>query len=153
MFDNIICPVSNEQVNSQVSRLTVFLQVIILIYFIYTLQPIPIYLVTFDCFIRALGKNNFSPLCILASLIIKVSGITPKMIGKAPKVFASRLGFVCGLAGSLLITFHMSTASLVIVFIWTILSVSNLEMKLKLGLLFLLILLTQIHISICQFKI
>ena len=123
MFDNIICPVSNEQVNSYVSRLTVFLQVTILTYFIITLKPISLYLVTIDCGMRAIGKNNYSILCVLASNIIKAFGATPKMTGKAPKVFASRLGFICGLAGSILICFNKPAASIVIISMWTLLAI------------------------------
>lgn len=123
MLSNVVCPVSSEKVDSYVSRLTVFLQVIVLAYFIFTLQPIPLYLVTIDCGLRALGKNNYSVLCILASLIIKAIGITPKMTEKAPKVFASRLGFLCGLAGSIFITFQMSTTSIAIIGLWTVLAV------------------------------
>lgn len=123
MFNNIICPVSSEQVNSYVGRLAVFLQVIILTYFMVTLQPIPLYLVTIDCFVRAIGKNEYSLLSLFASFILKVLGTTPKMTGKAPKVFASRLGFLCGLAGSILITLSLPMASLAIIGMWTILAI------------------------------
>ena len=123
MFENIICPVSTEKVNSHVSRLTVFLQVIILTYFIFTQQPIPLYLVTIDCGLRALGKNNYSILCLLASFILKLIGVTPTLTGKAPKVFASRLGFICGLTGSILIALHAVTPSLVIIGMWTALAI------------------------------
>lgn len=123
MFKNIICPVSSEQVDSKVSRLTVFLQVIILTYFIVTREPIPLYLVTIDCGMRALGRNNYSLLCLLATFIIKTLGTPSKMTGKAPKVFASRLGFICGLAGSLFITINMPTASLAVIGMWTVLAI------------------------------
>ena len=123
MLNNIICPVSSENVNSQVSRITVFLQVIILAYFIYSLNPIPLYLVTIDCGIRAIGKNNYSPLCIIASLIFRTTGATPKMKGKAQKVFASRLGFLCGLAGSVLIASNMPIAAIAVIGMWTTLAI------------------------------
>jgi Domain of unknown function (DUF4395) len=123
MFDNIICPISTERVDSNVSRLTVFLQVIVLAYFLFTLQPIPLYLVTIDCSLRAMGQNRYSLLCLLASLLIKVLGITPKMTAKAPKEFASRLGFLCGLLGSIFIPLQMPTSSIVIIGMWTILAI------------------------------
>lgn len=123
MFNNIICPISTERVDSHISRLTVFLQVIVLAYFLFTLQAIPLYIVTIDCGLRALGQNRFSFLCLLASLLVKAIGITPKMTDKAPKEFASRLGFLCGLLGSIFITLHMPTASIVIIGMWTILAI------------------------------
>jgi len=123
MFDNIICPVSTEKVDSHVSRLTVFLQVLLLGYFLYTLQPIPLYLATVDCGIRALGYNQYSLLCFLAAFIIRTIGIVPKMTGKAPKVFASRLGFICGLLGTVCITLQLPLASVVIIGIWTLLAI------------------------------
>ena len=123
MFDNIICPVSNERVNSRVSRLTVFLQVIALTYYILTLNEITLYLVTIDCGMRAIGKNNYSLLCILASFIIKLFGSNSKMTGKAPKVFASRLGFICGLTGSIFIAFQMPIQSIAVIGMWTFLAI------------------------------
>lgn len=123
MFEKIICPVSTEKVDSHVSRLTVFLQVTLLAYFLYTLQPIPLYLVTVDCGIRALGYNQYSLLCFLAGFIIRSMDLTPKMTGKAPKVFASRLGFICGLLGSVFITLQMPLASFIIIGMWTLLAI------------------------------
>lgn len=123
MFNNIICPVSIEKVSSQVSRLTVFIQVLLLSYFLLTLHPIVLYLVTIDCGIRALGKNNYSVLCMLASFLNKMLNITPKMTGKAPKVFASRLGFICGVIGSIFIALNMTIPSLVVIGMWTFLAI------------------------------
>ena len=111
MFTNIICPVSSEKVDSHVSRLTVFINDALMVYFLISLQPIAIYIVTIDYGIRALGFNQYSPLCLIASLIIKTTRATPKMVDKAPKIFASRLGFICAVMGSLFISSNMPTAS------------------------------------------
>jgi hypothetical protein len=72
--------------------------------FMLTLNPIFLYVVTFDYGIRAMGYNNFSPLCFLAALIIKLIGSKSKMVDKAPKMFASRLGFICAALGTVFIT-------------------------------------------------
>jgi hypothetical protein len=133
MLKNIICPVSSEKVDSHVSRLTVFLQVIALGYFLITLQPIPLFLVTVDCGIRALGYNQYSVLCLLAAFIIKTSGMAPKMTDKAPKIFASRLGFICGLLGSVFITLQIPMASMVIIGIWTSLAILDSVFNLCVG--------------------
>ncbi len=111
MFTNIICPISTEKVDSHVSRLTVFMNDALMVYFLVSLQPIAIYIVTLDYGIRAMGYNQYSPLCFLASLIVKTTGAAPKMVDKAPKMFASRLGFICAVLGSVFITYNMPMAS------------------------------------------
>lgn len=111
MLTNIICPISTEKVDSHVSRLTVFMNDILMVYFLFSLQPIAIFMVTLDYGIRAMGSNRYSPLCFLASLIIQLSGIKPKMVDKAPKIFASRLGFICAALGSIFIIANMPMAS------------------------------------------
>ncbi len=40
MFDTIICPLSREKVDSNVSRLTVFINAVLMIVFMFTLNPI-----------------------------------------------------------------------------------------------------------------
>lgn len=58
MFSNIICPISTEKVDSHISRLTVFINDAIMVYFLFSLQPIAIYLVAVDYGIRAAGYNR-----------------------------------------------------------------------------------------------
>jgi hypothetical protein len=122
VFDNIICPISSEKVDSHVSRLTVFINDAVMAYFLFSLQPIAIFTVTVDYGIRAMGYNRFSPLCFLASLIIKVIGVKPKMVDKAPKIFASRLGFICAVLGSVFITMNMPMASRSIIGLFVVLA-------------------------------
>lgn len=111
MFSNIVCPISTEKVDSNISRLTVFIHDMLMVYFMITLHPIAIFIVTIDYFIRAIGYNHYSPICMIASSIIKWTGVKPKMIGKDQKVFASRLGFICALLGSFFILFNLPMAS------------------------------------------
>lgn len=121
-FSNVVCPVSQERVDSHVSRLTVFMSVVLMGYFLITLQPIAVWILALDCGIRAAGYNHYSPLCFIASLIIKTMGIQPKMVGKAPKVFASRLGFTCAALGVVFITFNLPTAARVIIGMFAVLA-------------------------------
>ncbi len=104
MFESIVCPISSVKVNSNVSRLTVFINAVLMIVFMFTLNPIFLYVVTVDYGIRAMGYNNYSPLCFLASLIVKLTGSKFKIVDKAPKMFASRLGFTCATFGTIFIT-------------------------------------------------
>ena len=122
MFKDIVCPISSEKLDSHVSRLTVFINAALMAVFLFTLQPVLIYIVTLDSGIRAMGYNNYSPQCMLASLIIKMTGIQPKMVDKAPKIFASRLGFICAVMGVVFISLGMTLPSRGIIGFFTILA-------------------------------
>lgn len=100
MFSTIICPVSADRINSHTSRITVFLNTVLMVGFLLTLQPVYLYVVFIDYFIRAWGYNKISPIANIALLITKVLNLSPKMIDKAPKVFASRLGLICAVLGA-----------------------------------------------------
>lgn len=111
MFKDIVCPISNEKIDSNVSRLTIFISVLLVIAFIATQQPVFVYIAALDYGIRAFGNSKFSPLRFIALKISLMAGWQPKMIDKAPKVFASRLGFICLLTASLLFNLNLVTAS------------------------------------------
>lgn len=122
MFQKIICPISSEKIDSNLSRLTVFIQALLLIVFIFTLQPLVIHFVTIDCALRAAGKHQYSPICLLAANLLKLLGLQPKMVDKAPKIFASRLGFICASLGSVFIILNMPHASIGIIAFFTVLA-------------------------------
>lgn len=115
MLVKLVCPVSSEKVDSHISRLTVFINAALMVYFMFTLQPWAIYLVTLDYGIRAFGHKKYSPLSFIAGYIIKTLGVPGKQINQAPKTFASRLGFICALSGSLFISLHIVNAALGII--------------------------------------
>ena len=123
MLNNLVCPISSEKVDSNVSRLTVFINAVLMIIFMFSLNPIFLYIVTVDYGRRAMGYNDYSPLCFLASLVIKLIGSKSKMVDKAPKMFASRLGFICAALGTAFITFNMPMASIVVIAMFTLLAV------------------------------
>ena len=112
MLNNLICPISSERTDSNVSRLTTLINAVLVLVFIFTLQSIPLYIAAIDYAIRAFTNGDYSPIRLLAFSISKMLGLTPKMVDKAPKVFASRLGFLCLLVSSILINLNMSTASI-----------------------------------------
>ena len=122
MFTSIICPISAEKVDSNVSRLTVFINAALMIAFLITQQPVLLYIVTIDYGIRAFGYNKYSPLCKLSALIAKGLRWETKMVDKAPKMFASRLGFICAVLGTVFITFNMPIASMAIIGLFTVLA-------------------------------
>lgn len=103
MLNNLVCPISKEQIDSYLSRITVFLNVLLMLSYILTRNPIFLMVVVLDYFIRAFLNVKLSPIRFLATFIRKLIKLEAKLIGLAPKVFASRLGFV--FAFSALITF------------------------------------------------
>lgn len=125
MLTNLVCPVSPEKVDSHVSRLTVFINAALMIAFMFTLQPILLYIVTIDYGIRAAGYNHYSPLCFIASNIVRLTGSKPKMVDKAPKMFASRLGFICATLGVVFISLDMVMASMGIIGFFTALALAD----------------------------
>ncbi len=125
MLTNLVCPVSAERVDSNVSRLTVFINAALMIAFLFTLQPILLYIVTIDYGIRAAGYNQYSPLCFLSSAITKLIGNKPKMVDKAPKMFASRLGFICAALGVVFISMDIQMASIGIIGFFIVLALAD----------------------------
>lgn len=123
MLKGVVCPISSERIDSHVSRLTVFINVMLMMVFMINLSPIPLLIVTLDYGIRAFGYNNYSPLCFLSSFTIKSLGVNPKMADKAPKVFASRLGFTCAALGTVFILVSMPLASRSIIGFFAVLAI------------------------------
>ncbi|HWB26795.1 MAG TPA: DUF4395 domain-containing protein [Chitinophagaceae bacterium] len=121
----IISPVSDELIDSNVSRLTVFLNVVLMALFITTLKTIFIYLVATDYFIRAALKVQYSPLRLVALTAINCLSLQKKPINLAPKIFASRLGFLCALASSVLIFLGFPVAAAIVAGFLMILSVMD----------------------------
>lgn len=111
MLSNVICPISTERIDSYVSRLTVFINVLLLIAFLVTLNPVLIIIVAIDSGIRAIGYIKYSPFAQLSKSSVHAASLTGKQIDLAPKLFASRLGFLCALAASILILAGMAPVS------------------------------------------
>ena len=122
---NIVCPISTKRIDSNVSRLTIFMNVILMGFFLATQQPTFIIIVAVDYFIRAVMDTKYSPIRLLASIIIKTVGLKEKLIDLAPKVFASRLGFLCALTSSVLVLLDYTAASLIIAGVLMILSIMD----------------------------
>lgn len=109
---NLICPISNEKIDSYVSQLTIFISVVLVVTFMLTQQPLYLYIAALDYCIRAFGNSRYSPLRLIAIGISKLIQWKPKMIDKAPKVFASRLGFLCLLAATIFFSVNMPVAAI-----------------------------------------
>lgn len=113
-FDNVVCPISTEKIDSNVSRLTIFFNVVLMALYIYTQSPAFIIIVAIDYTIRAVYKVKYSPIRLVAVNIIKPLHLKTKPIDLAQKVFASRLGMLCALTATVLHFTGNPTGSIVV---------------------------------------
>ncbi len=91
---NLICPVSDQQVNESVTRLNAMV-VIVLLGLTFLIHPIlPCLFLCGEYFIRAFTSIPASPLTRISTPLSKAAGLPRKMADKAPKIFAARLGFL-----------------------------------------------------------
>ncbi len=92
---NVVCPISSEKVFVNVPRITALLVLGMLAAYLFSNQMVVLAVLIVDFFIRGFGKSKYSPLAILAN---KIHGLfswgNERLINKAPKIFAARLGFV-----------------------------------------------------------
>jgi hypothetical protein len=65
-FKDVVCPISIEKIDSSVSRTTIFINVLLMVCFVFTLNPIFIGIVAIDYFIRATMKTKYSPIRVIA---------------------------------------------------------------------------------------
>lgn len=90
---HIVCPISNEKINEQITRLNALLGVIILISaFLFNSVFFLIFLAA-DFYIRAFTNLKFSPISYASHRLTNTLNLKSKSINKAPKIFAARLGF------------------------------------------------------------
>ena len=119
---SIICPISTRRIDSNVSRITIFLNVTLMVAFLLTSNPIYITIVTLDYFVRAAIDVRYSPFRFLASGSVQTLGLKNQPIDLAPKTFASRLGFLCALVSAAFILTGYPVASMSVAALLMILS-------------------------------
>lgn len=110
-FERIVCPISQVKIDSNVSRLTSFMVSILIALYAYTRVPYYMIIVVVDYSIRAFGNPLYSPLRWLADGIVRLFRFSGPKIDQAPKIFASRLGFLCATVSALLFYFQALVGS------------------------------------------
>jgi len=90
--------------------------------FLFSKQPVLIIVVGIDYFIRALGYNKYSPFAIIAGQLSRLLGWKTKPLDKAPKMFASRLGFFCAALGLVLMFFELPVAAVTVIAMFAVLA-------------------------------
>lgn len=98
----LICPISKNKVNRTVVRLTGFIVAMSVLAFALTGQPAIIALLAADFYIRAFTSLTISPVAWLAKTLTRTFHLKGEMIDQAPKLFASRVGFVFSASSTLL---------------------------------------------------
>lgn len=121
----IVCPISIEKIDSNVSRLTVFINVVLMGLYLYTQNSLFIGIVVCDYFIRAVFKVEYSPIRFLAYGIVSAFNVKKKPINLAPKIFASRLGLICALTAAVLQLLGYSTGALITAGLLMVLSIMD----------------------------
>lgn len=97
-MNSLICPVSKEKVNKSVVRITALFIATFVVVYALTGNLYFILGITIDFVIRAFTSAKFSPLSFLAHKTAYLLKIKPQSIDKAPKLFASRVGFLFSVA-------------------------------------------------------
>jgi len=111
---NLICPISDQRINEQVTRLNAMFAIFtIVLAFVLNWVLLIVFLMA-DFFIRAFTEIKFSPISFLSHSLSNTLNLPLKMIDKAPKVFAARLGFLMTAVITGLFVFKLSLASLIV---------------------------------------
>ena len=109
---NIVCPVSKEIVDERVTRTTAFVTILLAASgFVLNSVLVFVFLLA-DFYIRAFTTLKISPVSYLGSRLVNTLDFDSKPVGKAPKIFAARLGFVMTLAITVLLLLNLNIAAL-----------------------------------------
>lgn len=125
LVNNMVCPISIEKTDSNLSRITGFIRVILMGLFLYTYDPIFAYIVAGDYLIQSVLKPIYSPLHFLASVISKGLNLKKKPVNLAPKLFALRLGMICAVLALVFFLFEMHLASVITMSMLMILAIAD----------------------------
>lgn len=99
MLDNLMCPISDVRINRNVVRLNGLITTILLVAYVVTGSPWIIVPLGLDYVFRAMMNGPTSPMTRLAQELARVLKLPNRVMDRAPKVFASRIG-VCFAMGA-----------------------------------------------------
>ena len=91
---NIVCPISDQRVNEQVTRFNAMFAIgIVVLALALNSIALMVFLMA-DFFIRGFTELKFSPVSYASHYLSNALSLPVKLIDKAPKIFAARLGFL-----------------------------------------------------------
>jgi len=113
-MNNLVCPISDKRVNEQVTRLNAMFAIgIVVLAFVMNSVALFVFMMA-DFFIRAFTDLKFSPISFVSHYLSNALNLPVKLIDKAPKVFAARLGFLMTTVISALFVLDLNLASIII---------------------------------------
>jgi hypothetical protein len=111
---NLVCPISDQRVNEQVTRFNALFAIAVIIT-AFLLNSIFLFaFLMADFFIRAFIGIKFSPISFASHYLSNALSLPVKMIDKAPKIFAARLGFLMTTAIGGLFILNLQLASIIV---------------------------------------
>lgn len=110
---NLVCPISDQRVNEQVTRFNALFAIAVVITAFVTNSLFLFAFIMADFFIRAFTNIKFSPISFVSHYLSNALSLRVKMIDKAPKIFAARLGFLMTLIIAALFVLNLQTAAVV----------------------------------------
>jgi len=111
---NLVCPISDQRVNEQVTRFNaMFVIGIIVLAFLLNSVSLFVFLMV-DFFIRAFTEIKYSPISFASYSLNNALNFPIKMIDKAPKIFAARLGFLMSAVIAGLYIFSLKLAAIIV---------------------------------------
>jgi hypothetical protein len=111
---NLVCPISDQRVNEQVTRFNAMFTIgIVVLAFVFNSVFLFIFLMS-DFFIRAFAEIKFSPINFASHSLSNAFNFPVRMIDKAPKIFAARLGFLMTATIAGLFIFGLKMAAIIV---------------------------------------
>jgi hypothetical protein len=93
-MNSLICPISAEKINKNVVRINGLLVVLSVLLYVLTGSLWIMVILFADFLIRGFTSIKSSPYSYVAKKLNQILDLKPFMIDKAPKLFASRVGFL-----------------------------------------------------------
>ena len=111
---NLICPISDLRVNEYVTRISALLAIVVIV-LAFVLNSVFLFaFLMADFFMRAFTEIKFSPISFVSHNVSNALSLSVKMIDKAPKIFAARLGFLMTTVIAGLFILNMPIASMIV---------------------------------------
>lgn len=108
---NLVCPISDQRVNEQVTRINALLTIVVLVLAFVLNSVLLLAFLMADFFIRAFTEMKYSPISFTSHSVRNALSLSVKMIDKAPKIFAARLGFLMSTIIAVLYILNYTVAS------------------------------------------
>ncbi len=110
----LICPISDEKINEQVTRLNAIIGILFVIAGFAFQSVFFLIFLTADFYIRGFTHLRFSPISYTSHWLTNTLRLGNKAIDKAPKIFAARLGFIMMLSVVILSLSGIKIAALIL---------------------------------------